>query len=101
VTHGTAVRAASAALKIAKRTRITTTKFLEKKMDRVINRPSLSGFRRHLLATRASAEARDKNKKRRVNYEAESTKLKTLIALEMLDNYINKTKGTDDESKTA
>jgi hypothetical protein len=67
-------------------------------MDRVINRPSLSGFRRHLLATRASAEARDKNKKRRVNYEAEATKLKTLIALEMLDSYINKTKGANDES---
>ena len=95
MTHGTAVRAASVALKIAKRTRTTTIGYLGRKMSQGLKR-----YRRSLISKLTGAQRRiDENKRFGKNYKAEFEKLVLMHALQSVDDYMNP-KGATDESKT-
>jgi hypothetical protein len=89
------VRAASAAQKIAKHTRTTTTRYLGRKMSQGLKR-----YRRSLISKLTGAQRRiDENKRFGKNYKAEFEKLVLMHALQAVDDYMNP-EGATNESKT-
>jgi len=58
-----------------------------------MNPPSIEGFRKSLLSRFRTAEKIAQNSKKRVNYVAEMDRVRALLAINLLDEYVEKSKG--------